>query len=274
LAFHVIRPSFATFTSYLTNSPKLRFLGLNASGPQMQDPESDTSSTVADEEHAEAEYQQPRGMHPVEVPSLSELSVARHLPDYAHSLAKSFYFPNITELSLHYTDGNYTKAIMAYATPYSSMERFSSRRSTFQLVQCLQVTGLDIFEAEARHAMFEDLVNLKHLRLGVTDCGMWDTLRGNALALERKAERRHSARQDKEEGHGGSILVEFVEAREAIGRRLTMAAVHSNTAVSLEVEDWLRNHVEEFGYFSDVEAEETDDDDDDDDGFVGCTMFD
>ncbi|KAH6912928.1 hypothetical protein BKA70DRAFT_1265522 [Coprinopsis sp. MPI-PUGE-AT-0042] len=301
LAFHIERPSFKMFATYLRNAPRLELLELNTSGPCARHiplPSPGYTPPIV-EGRGGAEGVDPWAWHsyPIEVPSLRELSLSGHEPDYAHALAQAFFFPNLKSISLSYPDGDFTDTMMAYATP---TQRGSSRRSVFQLIDSLQLFELDHVDTGARNAMLEALVGLKNLCLGDVNAyygglvrDFWEALYQNTLSVHKEKGEGSNKPVTKQEGVGseanipaklllphlstiqargidGRAIGMFVEGRKSLGLSLKTIMLHSESEVSYMDKRWLRTNVEELVYF--VYPDEGEDADWDDDGFVDLSV--
>ncbi|KAH6912926.1 hypothetical protein BKA70DRAFT_1559369 [Coprinopsis sp. MPI-PUGE-AT-0042] len=306
LAFHINRPSFKMFATYLRNAPRLELLELDTSGPQAKHSPlispGHTAPIEADRERAEEADPWAWHAYPIEVPSLRELSLSGHEPDYACALAQTFFFPNLKGISISYPNGDFSNTIMAYATP---SRRASSRRSMFQLIDSLQLLELGHVDDGARNTMFEALVGLKNLCLGAVDdededevsaavAKFWTELYKNTLAVRKEEGGKAPAITQKEEtdegetkippklllphlsaiqtrGIDGTTMRKFVDARKSLGLPLKTVMMHSGSDVLSKDEKWLRANVEEFDYFSDSD-EEADDGDDEGD-YLDVSVF-
>ncbi|KAJ2930888.1 hypothetical protein H1R20_g6203, partial [Candolleomyces eurysporus] len=216
LGYHAkdVRPSWRAFSSYLKNSPQLARLELKLSGPSLPDPSSlmqppatpatglpsayYTAVPTLGEDNSEGDPNEwPR--YPLELPSVHDLILSDHDPEYAYALATKLHFPNLRLLSLNYYDGDFTRVVEAYSQPLRGV---TSRRSVFQTIEAFDLVNLGFVTEEALGSMLHSLNGLKHITLDVDEdasvpSNIWTAINESTTAVYRSVR----AKKGKEPQH-------------------------------------------------------------------------
>ncbi|KAJ2919206.1 hypothetical protein MD484_g1211, partial [Candolleomyces efflorescens] len=202
LGYHAmeVRPSWRAYSSFIKNSPQLVRLELKGSGPKLSDPFSLLQAPVTPATGMPSAYytavptlgedaqegdpnEWPR--YPLEVPSVHDLIVSDHSPEYAYALATKLHFPNLRLLSVDYPNEDYSRVAEAYSQPLRGV---TSRRSAFQTIEALHLVNMGHLRSDVVKSMVHALNGLRHLTLQVEEtfeapAKVWYELQENAKAV-------------------------------------------------------------------------------------------
>ena len=275
LSFHSkdVRPSYATFTQIIKNSPELHTLSLALSGPFLS-----TGSQFDDEGQW--------GPEPFDIPSVLHLTLQYDDPPSASALIQHFYFPNVRSLTLDFDSEDYSSFVRKLLVPVKG-------RSTSILpgLESLKISGLpcDITTIEE---MLKQLTNLKAFEL--------NCFGSEELVIFRKLIDPMAGRMKKGESQVSAVaqalpkifcplletftvmsvsesrIKRLVMARKVAGAPLKTLRLSNDDCISTKTQEWLKNHVEVLEFFDPSDSEEEievsvdeedgeDDNDDDDD---------
>ena len=252
LAYHVkdVRPSFATFTKFLAASPNLYTLTLCCSGPAEH-------NDMDNEWSADA----------VEIPSLKDLVLCYHEPQYIIALMRILCTPNVTSLVLDYDEDDYSEFVQALTKPMPGKSK-----SLLAGLEQLKIAGLPCNNKSAE--MFLDqLAGLQTLNLNCLGqeeifFDLLQPLVQSGAPTKTYCPNLHTVWTC---GIFGLEMKKFIEMRKAAGVPIRQVFMSQQDAVGEKEEEWIRNHVETLEFFEPSDSEETDefemerDDDDDDD---------
>ena len=274
LSFHSkdVRPSYATFTQIIKNSPELRTLSLSLSGPFLP-----TGVQFDDEGQW--------GPEPFEISSVHHLTLEYHDPPSASALIQHFYFPNVRSLTLDFDSEDYTSFVRKLLVPVKGQST-----SILPGLESLKISGLPC-DITAIEAMLKQLTNLKVFEL--------NCFGSEELLILRKLIDPMAGRKKKGETQNNAVaqtlpkifcplletfsvtsindskIKSLVMARKVAGAPLKTLRLSSDDCISLKTKEWLNNHVEVLEFFEasdseeeievDMDEENGDDDDDDDD---------
>ncbi|KAF8158400.1 hypothetical protein B0H34DRAFT_789290 [Crassisporium funariophilum] len=148
LSYHAkdVRPSYATFAQIIKNSPELHTLTLSLSGPALAD------DTPFDDEKA-------WGPVPLEIPSLKELGLQFHTPQYASALVQHLALPNVTSLALNFDEEDYSSFVHWLLQPVKDRTK-----SLLAGIEHLKISGLPC-DVPSVEAMLDQLAGLKSFNL-------------------------------------------------------------------------------------------------------------
>jgi hypothetical protein len=141
-----VRPTYAEFAEIIKNSPALRTLTLSLAGPLLP------GGVAFDSDEA-------WGPVPLAIPSLTELVLQFHDPQYASALVEHLDLPNVTHLVLNFDEEDYSEFVHTLAKPAKTRDRSLLRQITH-----LKISGLpcDITSVEI---LLSELVSLTSLHL-------------------------------------------------------------------------------------------------------------
>ena len=277
LSFHSkdVRPSYATFTQIIKNSPELRTLSLALSGPFLP-----TGAQFDDEGQW--------GPEPFEISSVHHLTLQYDDPPSASALIQHFYFPNVRSLTLDFDSEDYTSFVRKLLVPVKGQST-----SILPGLESLKISGLPC-DITAIEAMLKQLTNLKVFELncfGSEELLIFRKLIDPMAGRKKKGETQNSAVAQTlpkifcplletftVSSVNDSKIKSLVMARKVAGAPLKTLRLSYDDCISVKTQEWLKNHVEVLEFFeaSDTEEEvevdigeeneDDDDDDDDDDG--------
>ena len=255
LSFHSkdVRPSYATFTQIIKNSPDLRALSISRSGPFLP-----TGVQFDDEGQW--------GPEPFEIPSVQHLTLQYDDPQFASALIQHFYFPNVLSLTLDFDAEDYTSFVRKLLVPVKG-------RSTSILpgLENLKISGLpcDIATVEA---MLKQLTNLKAFELncfGPEEMVIFRKLIDPMAGRKKKGETQANADAQTlpkifcplletfaVRSVSESRIKSLVMARKMAGAPLKTLRLCYDDCISMKTQDWLRNHVAELEFFEASDTEE------------------
>ena len=278
LSFHSkdVRPSYATFTQIIKNSPELRTLSLSLSGPFLL-----TGAQFDDEGQW--------GPEPFEISSVHHLTLQYDDPPFASAIIQHFYFPSLRSLALDFDSEDYTSFVRKLLVPVKG-------RSTSILpgLESIKISGLPCDMATIE-AMLKQLANLKVFELncfGTEELVIFKKLIDPMAGRKKQGETTqiNAVSQTLPKifcplletftvtSVSESRIKSLVMARKLAGAPLKTLRLSYDDCISVKTQEWLRNHVEMLEFFeaSDTEEEvevdmdeddgEDDEDEDDDDG--------
>lgn len=205
LGYHApdVRPSWASFSSYLENASQLATLRLDRSGPWLPPPPPFLSTQSADAvgDNPSSGDQDSDGnpvkwpILPLEIPSVQTLLIGN--TDAANVLVSRLHFPNLDSLSLHLYSNNSSDFVKKCCRPHPGVE---SRRSLFQTIETLHLGALCHVDDTALEGMISALVGLKILRLECIDRmdessgpdALWSALCKNAKSVLKAVKHKQS----------------------------------------------------------------------------------
>jgi hypothetical protein len=255
LAYHAkdVRPSWDEFARIIRNSPNLQILNMQLSGPACES--------------------QDWPLEPLPIPTLEQLYLAYHPPEYASSLIRSLVLRNLTFLVLEFDDADYSsfvRQIASQPTPKSP--------SMLAGLTHLKISSLPCDEKSC-DIMYEQLTNLKAISLNcacIEDFFFEKLMR--PIPTEGNAIRNYCPNLETitVTGINGELLRGLVVLRKVGSKPIKQifASVHDAPIINRVDEQWLKENVERFEYFdpsdsdddSDEDDEDSDDDHDEDDG--------
>lgn len=242
LAYHTmdVRPSWDDFSRMLKESPRLEALTLTLSGPA----------------GSPTDWSQ----DPIQLPSLVELSLAYHTPEYISPLLRLLHMPNLKRLQLDFEDSDFTQFVHQLAIP-----PFEKSSSLLAGIEYLKISGLPC-STRACDVMYEQLANLKslHLNCSFVDVAFFEKLMSppppsthSDVASPATQMYCPNLTTITTSGIRGKLMKDFVEARKAAGFPIKTVAMSESDKVREKDEKWLRRNVQSFEYF---ESSDTDDD--------------
>ncbi|KAJ7095916.1 hypothetical protein B0H15DRAFT_774459 [Mycena belliarum] len=232
LAYHAldVRPSFGAFRAMLAASPDLQLLSLCLSGPTGD-------------------------MEVVEVPSLRTLVLCYLDSEYVQPLVRALVLPALEELTLDFSQEDYTDFAKQLAAPAQGQTR-----SLLAGLTGLKLTGLPCDKATSELVMAQ-LGQLKMLEL---NCAEEDDERWfqflhrtngkppapNAPMFCPKLETLRLT------GIEGTLVRKLVAARKAAGAPLIKVSISDRDIVDEKDERWLRANLDAFSFFEPSDSEE------------------
>ncbi|KAJ7459812.1 hypothetical protein FB451DRAFT_1045583 [Mycena latifolia] len=238
LAYHAkdVRPSFAAFRAMLDASPELELLSLCLSGPTGD-------------------------MEVVEVPSLRTLVLCYLESDYVQPLVRALVLPALEELTLDFSQEDYSDFAKQLAGPARGQAR-----SLLAGLTSLKLTSLPCDNASGELLMAQ-LGALKRLDLNCTEEERYFELLHKTKAKPQSGplfcEKLETLRLS---GVEGKLVRRLVAARKAAGAPLTTVMVSDKDFVDPKDEKWLRANLDTFSFFEPSDSEEEMVVDEDDDG--------
>ncbi|KXN88239.1 hypothetical protein AN958_07698 [Leucoagaricus sp. SymC.cos] len=247
LAYHMedVRPSYRTFEA-IAKSPHLNNLSLSLSGPR----------------ETEDEWRS-AGVEQICLPTLQGLTLRYHSIKYARSLLRFIDTPNLTSLYLDFDEEDYTEFA-------SDLCKASSGRTKSLLagLEKFKLSGLPCSRVMV-DKMLDQLTNLKCFNL---NCAGEGELFFEALLRTTSGSHANSSATGKKvycpqleeittTGITGTQMKEFVVARAKAGLTLKKVFMSEDDDVDVNVEQWLKENVHEFEFFSPSDSEEEIDDD-------------
>jgi len=271
LSFHSkdVRPSYATFTQIIKNSPELHTLSLALSGPFL--PTGVQFDDVGQ-----------WGPEPFDISSVHHLTLQYDDPTSASALIQHFYFPNLRSLTLDFDSEDYTSFVRKLLVPVKGRSI-----SILPGLESLKISGLpcDLATVEA---MLKQLTNLKVFELncfGTEEMVIFRKLI-DPMAGRKKPGQIKAVAQTLPKvfcplletftvtSVSESRIKSLVLARKTAGVPLKTLRLSYDDCISMKTQDWLKNHVEVVEFFEASDAEEEvevdmdedngDDDDDED----------
>ncbi|KAK7469178.1 hypothetical protein VKT23_003669 [Stygiomarasmius scandens] len=237
LAYHAhdVRPSFETFASMIHASPELHTLSLCLSGP--------------------AGTKEDWGTSQIEIPSLKELVLCHHEPQYIESLLPHFVIPNLVNLALEFDSADYTDFARMLSTPLPGRTK-----SILAGLEALKIAGLPSTR-KAREQMMDQLVNLHSINLNCSgdEEEFFDKLmevKPTPSGTGQMVVYCPNLKNIATTGIDGKQMKRFVDVRKTAGAPITRVSMSEEDDVDQRELKWLREHLEELEFFEPSDSEE------------------
>ncbi|TFK40561.1 hypothetical protein BDQ12DRAFT_647608 [Crucibulum laeve] len=237
LAYHAknVRPSWETFTTMLKNNPELRVLSLCMSGP---------AGEGTDEEW---------GRDPLEIPSVKELVLCYHEPEYAVALVQHLDLPNLQALTLDYDEQDYNILGEQLCKPVRG-----KTKSLLAGLEHLKISGLPCSDQTADKVL-EQLAELKSINLNCS--GDEEMVYFNKLMKPSSSAAGAKVYCPLLEslsttGVEGAQIRAFVDSRIKAGHPVKKVFICEEDDVDPKDETWLRDRVETLEFFEASDSED------------------
>lgn len=249
LAYHAknVRPSFATFSKILQESPELNTLTLCVSGP-------------ADHDDVDNDW----GTEPIVVLSVTDLVLCYQEPKYIIALMRLLCTPNVTSLVLDYDGADYSEFAQALTKPMPGKSK-----SLLAGLEHLKIAGLPC-NKESAEIFLDQLAALQSLNLNCAGDEeelffdlLWQPLGQSATQSKTYCPNLNTIWTS---GIYGQQMKTLIEKRQAAGVPIKRVFMNQDDDVGEKEEKWIKDHVETFEFFQPSDFEDDDDDVDDDDG--------
>lgn len=237
LAYHAndVRPSLETFTSFVHASPELHTLSLCLSGP--------------------AEPSDQWGTDLISIPSLHDLVLAHHEPEYIQSLLPILSVPNVQHLALDFDSADYTEFVKVLLQPQTGQ-----KKSLLEGLEHLKIGGLPC-DSQRQAALLSQLGNLRSINInafGEEEEQLFDALLDSACGTRASGQKvlcpnLHTVTTT---GISGKKMRSFVEARKRVDAPISKVLMSERDDVEEKDEKWLSGHLEEFDFFEPSDSEE------------------
>ncbi|KAK0504050.1 hypothetical protein EDD18DRAFT_1131825 [Armillaria luteobubalina] len=234
LAYHAndVRPSLEMFARFVHASPELHTLSLCLSGP--------------------AEPSDRWGTDLISIPSLHDLVLAHHEPEYIQSLLPILSVPNVQHLALDFDSADYTEFVKVLLQPQAGQ-----KKSLLEGLEHLKIGGLPC-DSQRQAALLSQLGNLRSINInafGEEEEQLFDALFDSAKASGQKVlcPNLHTVTTT---GISGKKMRSFVEARKRVDAPISKVLMSERDDVDEKDEKWLSGHLEEFEFFEPSDSEE------------------
>ncbi|KAK0201729.1 hypothetical protein DFS33DRAFT_1015103 [Desarmillaria ectypa] len=237
LAYHAndVRPSLETFARFVHTSPELHTLSLCLSGPAVP---SDQWGTDL-----------------ISIPSLNDLVLAHHEPEYIRSLLPILSVPNVQHLALDFDSADYTEFVKILLQPQAGQ-----KKSLLEGLEHLKIGGLPC-DSQHQAALLSQLGNLRSINLnafGEEEEQLFDALLDSACGTKASGQKvlcpnLHTVTTT---GISGKKMRTFVEARKRADAPISKVLMSERDDVEEKDEKWLSGHLEEFEFFEPSDSEE------------------
>lgn len=232
-----VRPSWADFARILEQSPDINTLTLCLSGPAGLPTEWPTDI--------------------IELPSLKNLVLAYHEPEYICALLQLISVPNVTSLALDFDDSDYSSLAHQLATAAPG-----KKKSLLAGLENLKISGLPC-KTDAIHQIYGQLVNLQSLNLNCSflEDAFFDILTKpipNSSTTQTTSTSLYCPNlvAITTNGIDGKTMRNFVEARRAAGAPIKKVFMSEEDQISERDEEWLTKHTETFKFFEPSDSED------------------
>ncbi|KAG7443059.1 uncharacterized protein BT62DRAFT_347562 [Guyanagaster necrorhizus] len=237
LAYHAndVRPSMETFACFVHASPELHTLSLCLSGP--------------------AGPSEQRGTDLISIPSLHDLVLAHHEPEYIQSLLPILFVPNVQHLALDFDSADYTEFVKVLLRPQAGQ-----KKSLLEGLEHLKIGGLPC-DRQCQAALLLQLGNLRSINLnafGEEEEQFFDALLDSAYGTKESGQKvlcpnLHTVTTT---GISGKKMRSFVEARKRADAPISKVLMSERDDVEEKDKKWLSSHLEEFEFFEPSDSEE------------------
>ncbi|KAK0188017.1 hypothetical protein F5146DRAFT_1061624 [Armillaria mellea] len=237
LAYHAndVRPSLETFARFVHASPELHTLSLCLSGP--------------------AEPSDQWGTDLISIPSLHDLVLAHHEPEYIQSLLPILSVPNVQHLALDFDSADYTKFVKALLQPQAGQ-----KKSLLEGLEHLKIGGLPC-DSQRQAELLSQLGNLRSINInafGEEEEQLFDALLDSACGAKASGQKvlcpnLHTVTTT---GISGKKMRSFVEARKRVDAPISKVLMSERDDIDEKDEKWLSGHLEEFEFFEPSDSEE------------------
>ncbi|EMD39952.1 hypothetical protein CERSUDRAFT_112189 [Gelatoporia subvermispora B] len=265
-----VRPSYRDFARILKDSPNLNELSLVASGPAGLPVDWLESVTEAAEEAASSSgsgkgksISDPAPVVPtttLSLPSITDLSIRYHEPEYILPLMERLALPNLVRLELDFEEADFTDFVNCLIAPHpvtgkplvGGLEALCVKN-----LPCAKQAVADLYEAmpnlqSLNLSFFYLTEEWYHYLLDPPGTAGGSSAQGRALFLPHLTELITS-------GLSGAKMRLLVESRLVRNAPLKHVAMNKEDDVDEYFEDWLKKHVEKFETFEDSSDEDADD---------------
>ncbi|OCH86387.1 hypothetical protein OBBRIDRAFT_242419 [Obba rivulosa] len=264
-----VRPSYRDFARILKDSPDLKVLSLVASGPAGTPVDWLESITEAAEEAAAAggsgkgkdisEAPIAAPITTLHLPSITDLSICYHEPEYILPLIERLALPNLTRLEMDFEDADFTDFINCLIAPHPVTGKplvGGLEELCIKNLPCEKQAVADLYGAvpnlTSLNLSFYYLTEeWYHYLLDAPSSSGGSSALGNNLFLPRLTELITS-------GLSGAQMRLLVESRRAKGAPLKHVAMNQEDDVDEFFEEWLKNNVEQFETFEGSDDEDAD----------------